>query len=80
MLTDSRSATDAEPATSDETEGPRRRLWIFVILCCYTFTSVALDRAVELSHYQSRATVACMIYVAFSPVLWIALYRKIRDW
>lgn len=71
---------DEEAAPVVQVEGPRRRLWIFVLLCCYTFTAVALDQAARLSESQQIATVAVMIYVVFSPVLWVVLYWQVGDW
>jgi hypothetical protein len=64
----------------EETEGPRRRLWMFVMLCAYALSSAAIDVLAKTTGPTTIASVATIIYIVFSPVLWIALYRVIRDW
>jgi hypothetical protein len=67
-------------AQQSETEGPRRRLWISLLLCAYALVGVALDQLAKATNPDTIAVVTLFIYLVFSPVVWIAIYLHIADW
>jgi hypothetical protein len=80
MLVDTDETPLAEAKPVDATEGPRRRLWICLIMCAYALTAIMIGLSAKLTGPTPIASVATVIYIVFSPVVWVSLYWKIGDW